>query len=364
MKAHRIEQIATLAALAILLVGCYIVLKPFLSPLLLAAILCFTTWPLYRWWENRLGGRRTLAAAIMTIIIAAVLVAPFVVVGSNLADNLGQSVTKILDSLRVGLPQPPAWVGHVPVIGIWAEDFWKTRVSDPDQLVDELKGFLDASKGLFGDLGVGLGRGVLQLSLSVFATFFLYRDGAAIAKKVGEAAERITQDRTQELVAVVGGTVRSVVYGLLGTALAQGIAAGFGLWIAGVPGALLLGLLTFFFSLVPFGPPLVWGGASIWLFYHGEIGWGIFVLAWGLLVISTVDNIVKPYLISRGSKLPFLLVFFGVLGGVIAFGFIGIFLGPTLLAVGFSLLGVSTRIPVSPPDNPLAVADPGPAAES
>lgn len=356
MKAQRIEQIATLAALAVLVVGCYVVIQPFLSPLLWAAILCFSTWPLYRWWETLLRGRRTLAATIMTLVIAVVLVGPFVVVGANLADNLALAITSILESLQQGIPQPPGWVGRIPVIGGWVEDSWQARAAGPDQLVEELKSILDASKGMLAGLGVDLGRGVLQLSLSVFATFFLYRDGATIAQRIGEAVERITQDRTQQLLTVVGGTVKSVVYGLLGTALAQGIAAGVGFWIAQVPAALLLGLLTFFLSLVPFGPPLVWGGAALWLFSQGEMGWGIFVLAWGLLVISTVDNFIKPYLISRGSKLPFLLVFFGVLGGVFAFGFIGIFLGPILLAVGFSLLGEWTKTP-SPPRKQLPGAD-------
>jgi predicted PurR-regulated permease PerM len=129
-----------------------------------------------------------------------------------------------------------------------------------------------------------------------------------------------------------------VVYGILGTALAQGILAGMGLWISGVPAPLLLGLLTFFLSLIPMGPPLVWIPATLWLFYRGDPGWGVFMGMWGAVIVSGVDNLLKPYLISRGSNLPFVLVFLGVFGGVIAFGFIGIFLGPTLLAVGYALL--------------------------
>jgi predicted PurR-regulated permease PerM len=128
------------------------------------------------------------------------------------------------------------------------------------------------------------------------------------------------------------------MYGLLGTAVAQGSVAMIGFFIAGVPAALLLGVITSLFSLLPIGPPLVWGGAAIWLFYQGSVGWGIFMLLWGFFLISTVDNVVKPFLISRGSHLPFILVFFGVLGGVLAFGFVGIFIGTTLLAVGFSLM--------------------------
>jgi predicted PurR-regulated permease PerM len=128
-----------------------------------------------------------------------------------------------------------------------------------------------------------------------------------------------------------------VVYGVIGTALAQGIVAGIGFAIAGAPAPMLLALLTFFLSFLPFGPPIVWIGASIWLFAMGKTGWGIFMVLYGLLVISVVDNFIKPIIISRGSKLSFIVMFIGVLGGVTAFGFIGIFIGPTLLAVGFSL---------------------------
>jgi predicted PurR-regulated permease PerM len=128
------------------------------------------------------------------------------------------------------------------------------------------------------------------------------------------------------------------MYGLLGTALAQALVAALGFTIAGVPGVPLLAVLTFVTSLVPVGPPMIWGGAAIWLFSQGNTGWGIFMLIWGALLISGVDNVVRPMLISRGSSLPFLLVFLGVLGGVIAFGFVGMFIGPTLLAVGYSLI--------------------------
>ncbi len=197
---------------------------------------------------------------------------------------------------------------------------------------------VSSSKGWLFARGLDVGQGIFQLSLSVFISFFFYRDGAVVVEKFHDVAKRIVGDRTHHLLGVVGGTVKGVVYGILGTAIAQGILAGIGLWIAGVPLPLLLGLLTFFLSLIPMGPPLVWAPATVWLIYHGRVGWGVFLGIWGLLVISGIDNLLKPYLISRGSKLPFALVFLGVLGGMIAFGFIGIFLGPTLLAVGYSLI--------------------------
>jgi predicted PurR-regulated permease PerM len=135
------------------------------------------------------------------------------------------------------------------------------------------------------------------------------------------------------------------MYGLLGTALAQALVAAIGFAIAGVPAVMLLSVLVFVTSVAPIGPPVVWGGAALWLFATGQVGWGIFMLVWGALLISSVDNVVRPMLISRGSSLPFLLTLLGVLGGVIAFGFVGMFIGPTLLAVGYSLVTGWTETP-------------------
>jgi predicted PurR-regulated permease PerM len=157
--------------------------------------------------------------------------------------------------------------------------------------------------------------------------------------------ERVIGASTDSVAMTVSRTVRGVMFGMLGTALAQALVAVVGFLIAGVPAAPLLGVLTFVFSLIPVGPPIIWGGAAIWLFQQGNTAWGIFMLIWGVLLISGVDNVVKPMLISRGSSLPFVLVLLGVLGGVLAFGFVGIFIGPTLLAVAYGLLLTWTGTP-------------------
>jgi len=159
-----------------------------------------------------------------------------------------------------------------------------------------------------------------------------------LAARLQEVTRRIAGTRAQQLVDLAVTTVRGVVYGILGSLLAQGILAGVGFLVAGVPGAFLLGFLTLFLSLVPGGPALLWLPASIWLSKQGATGWAIFLALWGLFVVGTADNVIKPYLIGRGSDLPFILVLLGVLGGAIAFGVIGIFLGPTLLAVGYTVV--------------------------
>jgi predicted PurR-regulated permease PerM len=178
---------------------------------------------------------------------------------------------------------------------------------------------------------------MLQVSLGVLAAFFFFRDGAEGTRRLSIAVERLGGVRAQRLLVVAASTVRSVVYGVIGTALAQASLQALGLWLAGVPAAFFLGFLTFFLGFVPVGPPLIWLPAAAWLLYKGAVGWGLFLIIWGVVVVSGVDNVLRPYLISRGSRLPLVLVLFGVLGGLIAFGFLGIFLGPTLLALGYVL---------------------------
>lgn len=187
-------------------------------------------------------------------------------------------------------------------------------------------------------VGRTMGAGLFDLTLGIVIAYFLFRHGTVTAERMGALIDRFGGEHGRRLLDVCKNTLTGVVYGLLGTALAQGGLAAIGFWIAGVPGATFLGLLTVFLSIVPVGPPLVWVPAALWLFSEDMMWQGIFLSAWGLLVISLIDNVMKPWFISRGSKLPFLLVLLGIIGGVLAFGFIGVFIGPTLLALSYSLI--------------------------
>jgi predicted PurR-regulated permease PerM len=282
-------------------------------------------------------GRRTLAALAMTICTTLVLLVPFVVVGSTLADNAKELTAATRKWLEAGAPPPPAWVARIPLVGGSVSSYWSSIAGDSRQLLSDLQPFADSLFSGLLALMLVMTRGLLELALSILISFFLYRDGGIVAVRLRAATERLAGERGPLLLALAGNTVRGVVYGILGTALAQGLIAGIGFFIAGVPGAGMLTLLTFFLSIVPVGPPLVWIPATIWLFHEGRVGWGIFMLIWGLGV-SSVDNIIKPWLISKGSDMPFILILLGVLGGAMAFGFIGVFLGPTLLAVGYRLI--------------------------
>jgi len=332
-----IEQILGVGALILLAIGCGVVLWPFLSALLWAGVICFSTWPIYGWCERALGGRKGLAAALMTLSVALVLVAPFAFMVAALAGSVSTLITSVTHVFEQGPPAPPHWVAGLPVVGESLAAYWQSLALNAPAFMIEIQKLIGPAADIAVTGGAVLGVGLLELGLSVFIAFFFYRHGRQMAVYVRESAESIAGPRARRLLKVVGATVKGVVYGLIGTALAQALLAGIGFWIAGVPQALLLGFVTFVLSFVPGGPPLVWGSVALWLFFQGAVGWGIFVAAWGLLLVSSIDNVLRPYLLSQSNSLPLVLGLFGFVGGLLAFGFIGVFLGPTLLAVGYSL---------------------------
>jgi predicted PurR-regulated permease PerM len=314
-----------------------VVLQPFVTALLWAAVLWLATAPIHERVLVWVGQRRAVAAAVMTLGVSLVLLVPVFVVGFSVADSARDLTHASRAWLASGPLQPPAWVEQVPIVGGRIAAYWREVASDSQSMLREAQRLVEPATAWILSGGLAVGRGIGEIALSILIAFFLYRDATAMRERFRAGAARIAGPRADHLVEVAVGTVRSVVYGILGTALLQGVMAGVGLLISGVPGAVLLGLLTFFVSVVPAGPPLIWGPATFWLYQTGSPGWAIFMLVWGI-ALSSVDNFVKPWLISQGSTLPFILIFFGVVGGALAFGFIGVFLGPTLLAVGYRVV--------------------------
>lgn len=343
---ERVEMIAGIALLILLVLGSVLVLRPFLASLVWAAVLAYATWPVYEWVLAKLHGRTGTAASVMTVLLLVSIVAPFAIMGVSLADSAATLKQLFHETMNNPLPALPGWIESLPLIGSYFQTKWLALMQQEEgALLFQLKQFLlQMPLKEWGIKASGvLGRGVVLITFSVLICFFFYRDGTAITARVSAVMERLAGHRAKHLIGVTAGTVTRVVNGILGTALAQSVLAMIGFWIAGVPGAVLLGLLTFFLSIVPVGPPLVWGAAVLWLFSQGQTMSAIFLAVFGLVVISGVDNFVKPYLISRGGALPLLLVFMGVLGGVLAFGFIGVFIGPVILAVAYSLLSEWAR---------------------
>jgi predicted PurR-regulated permease PerM len=380
------------AALLLLLVGSFFVLKPFLTALTWAIILTYSLHPLQRVFTRWFRGSRTLAACLVTLTVTVVFTGPVVLIGVSLAQDGKDLAVATRDWFMAAPEQAPAWISGMPLVGDELDGYWSGFAQERKRWMDQLdealkappprpkivvetegrlmlreappasrktgeetttegetadesphivvllgKVLLWAKSGLIS-AGIAVGQGVTQVLLSAFLAFFLLRDAPELSQRLAVAVERLAGQRGRHLIMVAGNTVRGVIYGILGTAIAQSVVAGLGFWIAGVPGAVLLAVLTFFFAVVPFGPPLIWVPAALWLFAQDQTGWGIFMLIWGLLAISSVDNVLRPLIISQGSKMPFALIFCGVIGGALAFGLVGVFIGPTLLAVCFRLI--------------------------
>ncbi|MDH4609457.1 AI-2E family transporter [Pseudomonas sp. BN102] len=314
------------------------VLAPFVSALFWAAVLAFASWPLMRLLSNALHGRESAAAALLTAGWMLLVALPLVWLVSNLAEHV-RDATELVKSVQMdGLPPPPDWLGQLPLVGERLVRAWHSVDAQGAAFFASLKPYMGQAGNWILARSAQLGGGLVELVLSLVLVFFFYRDGPRMALFVERGLERLIGDRAEHYLELVAGTVQRVVNGVIGTAAAQAVLALIGFWIAGVPGALVLGIVTFALSLIPMGPPLVWVPATAWLAWHGDYGYAVFLGIWGMFIISGVDNVLKPYLISRGGNLPLVVVLLGVFGGILAFGFMGLFLGPTLLAVAYSLI--------------------------
>lgn len=338
MDGQGIERHVGTALLLLLALGCILVLRPFFSALLWAAVLCFASWPLYQRLERMFGGRRAPAALVMVLAAAALLLLPLIALGSRLAGDLSQLTTIIRGWIQHGLPQPPDWVAHLPVIGPRLQDYWQAVAENGKKLAEDAAPYLGQARSALLAVAATLGAGTIELGLSLLISFFFYRDGMAGMRLLRSLMSRVGGSRAEQLMQVAARTVKGVVYGVLGTNLVMALLSALGLSIAGVPSPLLLGLVIFFLTIIPMAPVLVFLPAILWLLGQDAIVAAIFLAAWYLLVFTILEGVLRAYFISRGSDLPMILVFLGMLGGIFMFGLLGLFVGPTLLAVGHALL--------------------------
>ncbi len=326
-----------LAALA-LAFACLLVLRPFLSALLWAAILVYSTWPAFRFLRDRARLSPGAAAGVMVAAEFLLIGLPLVFATPTRREDIEGLRNALEGFLTDGLPGLGAWLSGLPMVGPWLSE-WAGHAdfgfSGIAELLRPYAGTL-AQNALAVLLAVL--SGLAELLVAIFLAFFLYRDGPAIAARAEAALQRLAGANSRHLVELTGNVTRGVVYGLLGTAIVQGLMTTFGLWISGVPRPVLLGVVAGCISILPIGAPVVWIPAALWLLAEGRTGWGIFLFVYGAAGISSADNVIRPWLIARGADLPLLLTLLGALGGVFAFGFLGLFLGPVLLAVGFTLL--------------------------
>jgi predicted PurR-regulated permease PerM len=332
-----IEHAIGLAILALIAVGSFLVLRPFLSAIIWAAVLAYSTWPLFERLKKRLGGREALAAAVMILAVACILVIPIAVLAWSMADQVVRLAGVVRGWFEHGLPALPGWVGDIPFLGGRLVQRWHDLFQTGD-LNQNLSPYLATTRTQLLAVASAAANGLFELLLSLFLTFFLYCNGPEISEALGSIGVSLTGERGRRLIAVVASTVRSVVKGLLGTNLIQAVLGALGFWMAGVPGAMLLGFFVFFLTVIPLGAALVWIPAVLWVANTGSTTTAVLLAVWCVLIFGILENVARPFLVGRGTTLPSLVILLGMLGGMSAFGFLGVFLGPALLALVYTLI--------------------------
>ena len=314
------------------------ILWPFLPATIWATTLVVATWPLMLRVQRRLGHRRWAAVVVMTIALLLVFVAPFWLAIATLSQNFERIVGwgNSLASFR--LPPAPLWLNHIPLFGDQIIGLWQ-RVADSGitELAGKAAPYAGSAAGWFVSALGGFGIVVVQFVLTVVIAAAMYAGGERAAAMVQHFGHRLAGERGRQSVLLTGQAIRGVALGVVLTALLQSVLGGGGLALAGVPFAAVLTAVMFMMCIAQLGPGLVLIPAVVWLYWSGHPGWGTFLLVWSIVVIS-LDNIVRPLLIRKGAHLPFILLLAGVIGGLIAFGLVGIFLGPVVLAVAYTLL--------------------------
>ena len=314
------------------------VLRPFLAAGVWATMLVVSTWPLLTSLQARLGNRRAPAVAVMTLGLLLLLILPLGAAIDTIARHADEVTALARSVADSGLPQPPEWVAGVPVIGAKVAATWAQAAdAGPAGLVPRLAPYAsNAARWLLGQVG-SVGGLLVHFLLVVIFSGILYANGEKAARGVRRFGRRLAAERGENSVVLAGQAIRAVALGVGVTAVVQTVLGGIGLAVAGVPAAGFLSAVMLMLCIAQLGPALVLFPAVGWMYWTGENAWGTFLLVWSL-VVTALDNFLRPVLIKRGADLPLLLIFAGVIGGMLGFGLIGIFVGPVVLAVTYTLL--------------------------
>ncbi|HEY8159481.1 MAG TPA: HAD-IC family P-type ATPase [Methylobacter sp.] len=332
-----IRQLIPGILLACLLLLGFMVLREFLITLTWALIIAYVAWPPYRYLRQQLNGKATLSAALMTAMISAVILLTVYWLVAMLQDELKVAYQALVSGLEQDTYRLPDFVSRIPWLGNFAQKWLERLTDDQAAVIAQFAGWAQQWSGEFAKFLGGIGGYIMKLGVILITVFFCFRDGDEAVKQLRHGLVRFLGKYQNVYLQAAGNTTRAVVYGLVLAALGQGMLAGLGYFVAGVKAPALFGVVTALLSMVPMGAVLVWVPISIMLMLTGQQWQGIGLLIWGFLVVSTVDNVIRPMVISGAGRIPFLVVLFGVLGGLSAFGFIGLFLGPVILAVLLSV---------------------------
>ncbi|TDR82011.1 AI-2E family transporter [Paludibacterium purpuratum] len=325
------------AVVLLLVFACYRIIQPFLGALIWAVIIAVSVWPGYNWLVLKLGNRRQLAALVMIGAIALAIAAPIALMILSLSD-LWPFLSQVARGLTgYHLPDPPAWLLSLPAIGEPLGQIWRGAQSDLPAMLGKLMPAINRGALWSLSYGAQLALSLLEIVLALVVAGLLLINGEHAWRVAENTIVKLGGAPATELPEVVSRTIRGVTTGVIGTALVQTLLCVIGLVIAGVPAPVVLGFLCFMLAVAQLPTLLVWLPAAAWVFYTGHNGLALFLALWGFLLVNTIDNFIKPMVISQGAKLPLSLIFIGVIGGLLAWGMIGLFIGPTLLAVGYTL---------------------------
>ncbi|HEY8540475.1 MAG TPA: AI-2E family transporter [Steroidobacteraceae bacterium] len=312
------------------------VVRPFLVPLIWGAILAYVAWPAHQRMLRLCRQRATVASLATTLLVTIIIIVPLIWM-VLLVRVEAVSAYNTVQAFLSSHPQLPPVLRDLPGVGPWLQNLLDQLAADPKTISQQFIVLMEESSVEITRLIGGVGRNVAKLFFAVLSLFFLLRDGPRVLREARSILEGILGPTVNDYLDAVGSTTQAVVYALMLGALAQGAVAGIGYALFGVKAPVLLGALTALVALVPFGAPVVWVSLGVWLLLTNHIWQGVGLLLWGMLLVSWMDNIVRPLVISNATRMPFLLVVFGVLGGVLAFGLVGLFIGPVLLAVTLAI---------------------------
>lgn len=335
----------TLAIMCILLLiaGSLWVLRPFLAAAIWATMIVVSTWPMLQALQSRLGGRRVLAITLMTFGMMLLLVIPLWLAIDTIVNHAEEFVSLAKRLIESGMPPPPEWLAGLPFFGEKLSAIWlQTMDAGPQGIVTKAQPYAaEVGKWILSQVG-GLGALLIQFFLIVSLSAVFYANGESGAVMVRRFGRRLAGEHGENAINLAGGAIRGVALGVGVTAIVQTVLGGIGLAIAGVPFASLLSALMLMLCIAQIGPSLVLFPAVAWMFWMGDTGWAIALLVWSIIVV-TMDNFLRPVLIKKGADLPLLLIFAGVIGGLLGFGLIGIFIGPVVLAVTYTLFEAWTK---------------------
>ncbi|WP_130834920.1 AI-2E family transporter YdiK [[Erwinia] mediterraneensis] len=345
----------TLMFILLMIVACLWVVQPFILGFAWASMVVIATWPLMLTLQRWLWGRRSLAVIVMTFILLLLFIIPVALLVNSLIDNSAPVIAWVTS----GHFQFPAltWLSDLPMVGDTLYTSYQKMVAGGGAaLVAKLQPYAGRTTGFFVAQAGHFGRFMLHLGLMLLFSVLLYWRGEQVAQGIRHFAWRMSGRRGDAAVLLAGQAIRAVALGVVVTALVQGVLGGIGLALSGIPYATLLTVLMILFCLVQLGPLPVLIPAIIWLYWSGDTTWGTILLVWSC-VVGTLDNVLRPVLIRMGADLPMILILSGVIGGLVAFGMIGLFIGPVVLAVSYRLVSVWMHEAPAPEASPQAAVE-------